>query len=336
MNKTGIECFFTESELGPAGLPDGVLFLHSKELRALDKLCSKVMRLFEKENFEKVSPPLFEYYETFEKGGGIDIARKTFSFKDKDGKLLSLRYDMTTPIARMAARHYEKAKLPLKFYYCEDVLREQPLHKGKLRQMKQAGVELIGSGGIKSDAEIIGLLGKSLALFDRGYKIIMGDVRLYQYIISKFNMSALTLEAVHQLLNRKDCVSLKEIIKNIDGLDQYKKALYELPFTAGIRDDVHHKIKEMGKEYQPYCERLFSLCDSLPGELKSHIIIDLALIKDFSYYTSLTLEGYIKDSGFPAANGGRYDRLFSAFGKDCPAVGFALDIGSYHYSLNYK
>lgn len=91
MKKCGLDVFFSQTSDGQSGLPSGVLFLHDSELRDLDRLCSKITHLFEKSSYRKVSPPLFEFYETFEKGSGADIARKTFSFKDKEGRLLALR-----------------------------------------------------------------------------------------------------------------------------------------------------------------------------------------------------------------------------------------------------
>ncbi len=323
----GMERFFSEPESESFGLPPGVLFLHDDELKNLERLCSKITRMFEKASYRKVSPPLFEYYETFEKGSGADIARKTFSFKDKDGKLLSLRYDMTTPIARMAAMLYSHESMPWRFYYCGDVFREQPLHKGKPRQMKQAGIEMIGSAGINSDAEIVGLLGKCLEIFDKDYKIVMGDVGLYRHIISKLLLDGEMLEAVHKLYNKKDAVTLGEIKGEIGGEDKYKELLLGLPYMIGEAPFIFDKLRALDGECRQIIERLESLYSILPVDVKRHIIIDLGLIRDFSYYTGLTLEGYIKNYGFPVVGGGRYDKLFLSWGRDYPAVGFAVDIG---------
>lgn len=328
-NGGGLEAFFLESDGEGAGLPAGVLFLHDNELRELDKICARLTRLFERSDYRKVSPPLFEFYETFEKGSGADIARKTFSFKDKEGKLLSLRYDMTTPIARMVSM-LRNAVPPLRYYYCEDVLREQPLHKGKLRQMKQAGVELIGAEGLSSDAEIVTILGNCLEVLDKDYRIVMGDVGMYKFILSKLNLKEKTQEAVHKLYNLKDVSALEEIIGMEGPESAYKRIFLELPYIVGSADSVREKLRGFPEEFHPYFDRLLSLERALPVNIKSHIIVDMGLIKDFSYYTSLTLEGYIRNSGYPAAGGGRYDKLFQSWGRDYPAVGFGLDVGLYN------
>jgi ATP phosphoribosyltransferase regulatory subunit len=55
-----------------------------------------------------------------------------------------------------------------------------------------------------------------------------------------------------------------------------------------------------------------------------HVLIDLTMIGDFSYYTGMTFEGYAADLGFPVVSGGRYDNLLAQFGRPAPATGFAL------------
>ena len=126
MSNQYLEYMLYDSDSDPIGLPDGVLFLSEKETLKMESAAGQLMSLFQENKYRIVTPPIFEYYEIFEKGGGPEIARKTFSFKDKEGKLLSLRYDMTTPIARMTSMKYSQKELPLKFCYCGDVFREQP------------------------------------------------------------------------------------------------------------------------------------------------------------------------------------------------------------------
>ncbi|HEY1215605.1 MAG TPA: ATP phosphoribosyltransferase regulatory subunit, partial [Bryobacteraceae bacterium] len=58
--------------------------------------------------------------------------------------------------------------------------------------------------------------------------------------------------------------------------------------------------------------------------VSDHVVIDLTMIGDFSYYTGMTFEGYAADLGFPVCSGGRYDNLLSQFGRPAPATGFAL------------
>jgi ATP phosphoribosyltransferase regulatory subunit len=333
MNDQYLEYMLYDSDADPAGLPEGVLFLNEKETERMEKLSSSMMDLFRKSGYQTVTPPVFEHYETFEKGGGPEIARRSFSFKDREGKLLSLRYDMTTPIARMTAMKFGKEHMPLRFSYCGDVFREQPLHKGKLRQIRQAGIEHIGEDDVKTDVRIIGLLAESLKTLGAlsgngkaGHTVVLGDIQLYKHVLSKMKLSDSVREAIHSTFDRKDRISLGSLVKEIPTEQKYRDMLMELPALNGSVADVQARIKKLDPEFVPLTQRLMDIASSLGKDDRERVVIDLGLIKDFSYYSSLTLEGYLDGVGYPVANGGRYDRLFAAFGKDHPASGFAVDL----------
>ncbi len=330
MNQDYLKFMLYESDADPVGLPEGVTFLSDSKNDELDELTQNISNIYRKSNFNKVLPPIFEYYETFEKGSGSNIARKAFSFKDKDGKLLSLRYDMTTPIARMAAMKYDKDRLPLRFYYRGDVFREQAIHAGKPRQLRQVGLELIGDDSIESDVEVINLLGKSLEVLSPKYRIVMGDIRLYQHLISQLKLDEPQEQAIHAAFNIKDKVSLAILLKDIEGIEEYKALLLKLPDIVGDESFVLEALEpfqDLGIKH--HMERLTEIFNALDKDVKKKTVLDLGMIKDFSYYSSTTLEGYIEGVGYPVANGGRYDELFQSFGKDFPAIGFALDISYY-------
>lgn len=326
MNNQYLESMLFESDYDPIGLPQGVLFMHHDDVKKQDKLMHKISHEYENCGYIKVIPPLFEYYETFEKGSGKDIARRSFCFKDKEGQLLALRYDMTTPIARMIAMRKQEDKLPLKYYYCEDVFREQPLHKGKMRQIKQVGIEYIGSDDILSDGEVVRLLGQSLETIEPDYTLVLGDVSLYRHILSKLELSEMQSQAIHSCFNRKDTVSLAKILEKVSGKAETKEFLLSLTGYTGHSDEVYQALRRNNPTAYQEAERLFKIIGLLPESVRKHIIVDLGLIKDFTYYTSLTMEGFTKSAGHAVAHGGRYDELYQAFGKNYPATGFAIHL----------
>jgi ATP phosphoribosyltransferase regulatory subunit len=331
MTNKYLEYMLYESDTDPIGLPDGITFLSDARGDTIDDQIQSISNIFRGRGYNKVIPPIFEYYETFEKGSGYSIARKSFSFKDKDGKLLSLRYDMTTPIARMVSMKHKKEDLPLKFYYREDVFREQPLHTGKPRQLRQVGLEFIGEPGIDADVEVINILGEALAKVRKNYRIVLGDVKLYTHILSQLKLTQHHTDAVNASFVKKDTTSLGLILDQVEGISQYKSILQHLPYMVGTPKKVLERLKgfsELG--FSIYTDRLMSIIDQLDKSVRKNIIVDLGLVKDFSYYTSTTIEGYVDQVGYAVANGGRYDQLFKAFGQDFPAVGFAIDISYFN------
>jgi ATP phosphoribosyltransferase regulatory subunit len=155
---------------------------------------------------------------------------------------------------------------------------------------------------------------------------VLGDIQLYRHVLSHMKLTDSTREAIHATFDRKDCISLKSIIRDIPIDQKYRDMLMELPTLSGNIDEIRSRLKNIDKEFIPFTQRLTDIASSLGKEDRERIVIDLGLIKDFSYYSSLTMEGYLAGVGCPVANGGRYDRLFSAFGKDHPASGFAVDL----------
>ncbi|MCX7821260.1 MAG: ATP phosphoribosyltransferase regulatory subunit [Brevinematales bacterium] len=320
-----LEYMLYESDVEPFGLPDGVIFLSSDEILKLEEKEKMLTKIFESKGYKKVIPPSFEYYETFENAGGKEVARRCFSFKDKDGKLLSLRFDMTTPIARMIA-HKNLIEGALKYYYCGDVFREQPFHKGKMRQLRQCGIELIGVDSIEADIEVVEMFAQSLECFSSEHTIVLGNVKPYKKLIEKLNLTESKKEAIENIFNKKDLPSLKLILEQIEGNEKIKKNLIELINLSGEINELVDKVSNFNEDLKEEILKFLDFCKKLSKSIREKVIIDFAMIKNFSYYSSLTMEGYLKNYGQPIANGGRYDELFKRFDKNLPAIGFAVDI----------
>ncbi|MCX7882035.1 MAG: ATP phosphoribosyltransferase regulatory subunit [Brevinematales bacterium] len=316
-----------EEEGYSLGLPDGVFFLQEGDetLRVGEELAQVVAN----KGYRRVWPPLFEFYETYTKGGSVDIARRSFAFKDKDGALLALRYDMTAPIARMVSQRYEQKDLPLRLYYYGDVFREQPFHQGKPRQMRQLGIEVVGGERREIDAEILSVLGELLQRLDPHYCLVVGDSRMYQGCLASLQLSDMEREAIHRCFHLKDRPSLGEILKGVCGEEQAKKALVRLMDMVGGIEDIRRReddLLSLGEYAGMVWQEILELGNALSSEERRHLLIDFGMVKDFGYYSSLMVEGYVSQSGYAVCHGGRYDGLYAAFGKNFPAVGFALDL----------
>lgn len=314
-----------EEEGYAVGLPDGVFFLDegSDVLRLGDELCQMVI----KKGYRRVYPPLFEFYDTYSKGGSLDISRRSFSFKDKDGSLLALRYDMTTPIARMVAQRYEEGNLPLRLCYYGDVFREQPFHQGKPRQMRQLGIEIVGGERIETDAEMVSLLIELLQKIDKSYRLVIGDIRIYHQCLERLSLSNMQKKAIHHCFHLKDKPSLFAILEKVSGADSEKELLGNLmDFLCDFHSLSEERFMKFGQKAEEVYANFVELAKKLPPSEKDKILLDLGMVKDFGYYSSLMIEGYISQSGYAVCHGGRYDGLYASFGKNFPAVGFALDL----------
>lgn len=135
--------------------PKGVRDLLPEEMAKQAKIISKIRQVFEAKSYQRISTPAFELYDVLKVGLTPQLQEKTFKFLDNNGRLLALRPDMTTPIARVVATQMNKAKGPLRLYYSDNVYRQQKLEAGQDNQFYQLGVELIGQAGGSADKEVI-------------------------------------------------------------------------------------------------------------------------------------------------------------------------------------
>src|SRR5207245_92197 len=133
----------------PRGFRD-ILPTEARELRAIEATLTSA---FESYGFVPLEPPTVEHAVRpvlFEEG-------RTVQFLDRDGRLVELRPDVTTAVARLVAQRYRDASEALRLSYFASVFREEPAMSAGQREFVQAGVELIGPSGPMADAEILAL-----------------------------------------------------------------------------------------------------------------------------------------------------------------------------------
>ncbi|MGH2500440.1 MAG: ATP phosphoribosyltransferase regulatory subunit, partial [Candidatus Limnocylindria bacterium] len=138
----------------PRGFRD-ILPTEARELHAIER---SLMATFASFGYVPLEPPAVELAAS---AVTLD-ERRMLRFLDRDGRLLALRPDLTTAIARVVAQRYRDAEGALRLSYFTAVFREEPSMRGSEREYDQAGVELIGDGGARADAEVIALLASAL------------------------------------------------------------------------------------------------------------------------------------------------------------------------------
>jgi len=161
-------------------LPKGVKSFSPLETAQLEYIQSKISSTFELWGYEKLYLPDFEYFEVHKKGIGNSFQNLTFRFVDRyEGENLTLRADFTAQIARYISSLKEK-EFPARYYYNDDVYRYIVPKAEKLWQIRQIGVELIGSDRYEADAEIIAVAVNSLKnLRITNFQIDINNVEIF-------------------------------------------------------------------------------------------------------------------------------------------------------------
>ena len=316
-------------------LPYGLRDIFPFELRERDNIKRIMEREFKLWGYGEVKTPAIEYTKNISIGVGKNWENKLINFFDVDGSPVSLRTDMTIPIARLTGMRIKKSQLPVRFCYFADSFRQSDIQKGVRRVYNQAGLEFIGSSNaVMSEIEILVILINILnGLNIRDYKIGLGHVEFIEGLCDWFKLNPGDREYIRRTVAIKNFVALENFLnkKNKDKAEIFVKLIQPESDIEKISSLIS-KIKEQKviKSFN-YLKRIYDILERL--DCGGYLITDFSIIRDFDYYTGLLFEVYCPNVTDILGSGGRYDGLIKKFGLDIPATGFALDIDLAHKAI---
>jgi ATP phosphoribosyltransferase regulatory subunit len=297
------------------------------------------MSVFEGWNYEEVITPSVDYYDLFEQGMGRGEAQRGFRFTDNDGRLLALRPDVTSSVARMAATLLSERPRPLRFCYAAPVFRQQTQsHAEWRRENTQLGCELIGAGGKPADLEMLRLAAEILARLnlESRYCITINNVEIFNGVAAQMNLSPAAREDLRRLIDTRAAAELQQFLQSYDSRDGH--AFSQPAQLTGKRDVIQTARSSLTNE------RSIAALDSLDAlwtdiellGLQDSFEIDLGDVSSLDYYTGLSLKIFVHGAGTSVGRGGRYDDLTGNFGRAEPAVGFVLNLDALTEVLGRK
>ncbi len=293
------------------------------EVASRRQLEARLVEVFAAWGYQEVATPTLEHLDTLVRGAGPGIGDRLLKLVDSDGEVLTLRPEMTVPLARFAAtRLLPAGQSPLRLAYVATVFRGQERGSGRLREFTQAGVELIGGAGAQADVEVIALAAE--ALLAAGVEqpaISVGHAGFLRGILSTLPEPA--AEAARDLLYRKAFADLESVMTPGPSLD----VLRVLPSLRG--PDALDRAAPLATpgESRVALDALRAVLDGVSAHAQAvRVEVDLGLIRDFDYYSGIVFEGHAPRAGMPLLGGGRYDGLLARFGHPAPATGFAIGL----------
>ncbi|NLK50955.1 MAG: ATP phosphoribosyltransferase regulatory subunit [Syntrophomonadaceae bacterium] len=310
-------------------IPAGTRDLLPGEARRRRELEADLAKTFQRWNYQEVVTPTLEYYETLAVDLGEEVESELYRLLDRDGRLLVLRPDMTTPIARMVATRLRHYPLPLRLFYLANVFRYESPQTGRLREFGQAGVELIGKAGAEADAEIIALTVETLRVAGlRDFQLCLGEIQLINGVLEDLALPEAVVPSLKQALTRKDLVGLEELLLQ-NQVPAAKREMVMGIFRLQGGPSVLNEARQLTANKRAgaaldYLQQVWNCLVDLNVELSVHL--DLGLVRGFEYYTGIVFEGYSANLGYPLCGGGRYDNLLGHYDYPCPATGFAVGL----------
>lgn len=308
-------------------LPAGVQDIYGAECAHLQRLRATLTRLFETGGYSPVRTATLEYYDTYARIGNAVPQERMFKLSDTDGKLLVLRPDVTLAISRLAA-----TKLPAggaRLYYFADKwdLREAGGIWG--REVYQAGVERLGEEGAFSDAQTIAFAIECLKAVGLEHFVVdIGHVGFFKGLLQECGLNDAEAEEVRAYINGKDSFGAERALHKAGAAADAVNAVLTLPTLFGgaevleRAEGVSHTAA--ARSALAHLKEIYALLADMG--YAEYLRFDLGAVKSLSYYSGVIFSGLTEKLGAPVLSGGRYDRLADDFGKDIPAVGFALGL----------
>jgi ATP phosphoribosyltransferase regulatory subunit len=309
-------------------IPSGTRDVLPDEMRELRAITEAIRGVFGEAGYGEIYTPALEYETVIGRAhGALGPAYRVF---DETGNVLVLRSDMTVPIARVVATRYGASEPPLRFCYFAHSYRGVRPARGQPREFLQAGVELIGAPAPAGTAEAVSVLCHALdAVGLRRYRVGLGDATLYPGLLDSLGVAHDKREVLLGELARGDFVGLEHGLRELELDDATIELLLEVPQQRGGADVLHGPVGPVADAVAG----LRAIHGLLEPQVAEHVIFDLGLSRAPGYYTGAVFEVYDPALGMPLGGGGRYDKLLGEFGRDLPAVGFALGIDQLHLAL---
>ena len=270
----------------------------------------RVCELF---GYEEYHASILEPAELYrEKTSEEIVNEQTYTFKDRGDREVTLRPEMTPSFARMVAARKRDLALPARWYTIANVFRYERPQRGRVREHWQLNADIVGSGRVEADVEVIALshgIMRSFGAEERDFEIRVSDRRLLDAAYDACDVPSESRATTTRLLDRRA------------KLDDFEKQLAELLDVTRAKTLIQHLDRTTSSAY------LEELRKALQGLGVRNVTVDTKITRGFDYYTGMVFEIYdmSEENRRSLFGGWRYDNPLSLFGGDSlPAVGFAV------------
>ena len=328
----------------PSTLP-GFMELLPKDQILFNEMKDIIRKNFEKHGFLPIDTPVIEKSEVLLAKGGGETEKQIYRFSKGDTDM-SLRFDLTVPLARYTVEHMNDLSFPFKRYQIGKVYRGEKAQKGRFREFYQCDIDTIGMGELSlvNDAEfpvVIFHTFKDLGFTD--FTIHLNNRKILKGFFSSLGIedSMNVLRTVDKLDKIGEEKVLEELEENGIGRDSGEKIL-EFIKIDGTVDEILEQLRDLKIEDEIFQEGLDELTQVI-GYMRDFGIdedcfdIDLKIARGLDYYTGTvyetTLDNYPKIGS--VCSGGRYEDLASYYtDKTLPGVGISIGLSRLFYQLN--
>ncbi len=293
-----------------------------------------IRSVFELYGYDEIETPAFELLDVLTAKCGPEVKEQIYAFKDKAGRDLGLRFDLTVPLARVVASHPDLPK-PFKRYCISRVWRYEEPQSGRFREFWQADADIVGSAKMDADAEVIAVAISCLKrLGMRNFKVRLNNRKVLESIVASADVEREMWLSVFRAIDKLDKVGQEGVKRELKRLgltdDQISTIMMQISKYGSldaVEREVSHVLTERGKEGFDELAEIISNLELY--NCSEYVVVDLSLARGLDYYTGPIFEVSAETNVNvgSVAGGGRYDNLIELLGgPPTPATGISLGI----------
>ena len=323
----------------PSGFPE---YLPGEQIE-FNRLLGIIRNTYERYGFSPLDTPDIELSEVLLAKSGGDTAKQVYRF-NKGETDLSLRFDLTVPLARYVAQHEGQLVFPFRRYHIGKVHRGERAQAGRFREFYQCDIDVIGSKSPIVDAEFPAVINEIFEQFAFGeFTIRVNNRKVLNGFFEELGLSDRSVETL-RLVDKIEKLSREELTEEFVkiGLDAEQiERLFAFVTIEGDNSDVIEQLQALDVESELFAEgvsELSTLVEALRtmGVPEKRFRVDLKIARGLDYYTGTVYETVLNEHPEVGSvcSGGRFDDLAGLYTKtQLPGVGISIGLTRLFYKL---
>lgn len=316
----------------------GFMELLPAEQILFNRYLQTIRETYEEFGFTPLESPMIEYSSVLLAKIGEDTKKEIYRFNRGDDDL-SLRFDLTVPLARFVSMKASDLSFPFRRYQIGKVFRGERPQKGRFREFYQCDIDVIGNGklGLINDAEIPAIIYRLFSKLNFGEFVIrISNRKVLTGLVESFGYAEKTDEVL-RIVDKLEKIGKDSVIEELVkvGLDQVgANKVIEFVRIFGTNKEIIEKLRNMGVDNAKFIEGVNELEIVLQkasefGVPEKNLKLDLAIARGLSYYTGTVYETVLLDERISGSvcSGGRYDDLAESYTNvSYPGVGISIGL----------
>jgi len=310
-----------------------------------NKIYDKIRASYEKFGFTPLDTPILEYSDVLLAKAGGETEKQIYRFEKGDTDI-SMRFDLTVPLAKYVAMHSSEIAFPFRRYQMGKVFRGERTQKGRFREFYQCDIDVIGDEtlSIMTDAELPAIIYDTFTnLGFNNFTIRINNRKILNGFFESLNLTDKAADIL-RIIDKIDKIgndAVKEELEKLDIAQDSINTIMQFITIKGTQDEVLKALKEMKVSNEKYIEGVVELEQVISG-IKAFGVpdtnfrVDLTIARGLDYYTGTVYETILND--YPemgsVCSGGRYDNLAEYYtNKKLPGVGISIGLSRLFYKL---